>query len=223
MKTNHLIDILSTNLEPVKRGQVGKTLAWALIIGGGGRFRPDARHCRPAAGYRQWAKSGLPASEASVYAEPGWHGGRLAAQADAPRPRWPEAVRSAPSPFAALVGRRTCRACNPRPRSLERDDLWNGVADLPGLHTALCDHPVCCPDLGPLQGSAHEFETHGRDRGTSRRVRTGQLPMRSIAPVTRCRSSRSGMASPSSCAPSSARCSGPVCCDGDPIASLTTM
>ena len=34
MNTNRLIDILSTNLEPVKPGRVGKTLAWALIIGG---------------------------------------------------------------------------------------------------------------------------------------------------------------------------------------------
>jgi hypothetical protein len=34
MNTNRLIDILSTNLEPVKPGQIGKTLASALIIGG---------------------------------------------------------------------------------------------------------------------------------------------------------------------------------------------
>ncbi|SDR61784.1 hypothetical protein SAMN05519103_07618 [Rhizobiales bacterium GAS113] len=34
MKTDHLIRILSTNLEPVKRGQLGKTLAGALVIAG---------------------------------------------------------------------------------------------------------------------------------------------------------------------------------------------
>ena len=38
MKTDQLIDMLSTNLEPVKRGQVGKTLAWALVVGGAAAF-----------------------------------------------------------------------------------------------------------------------------------------------------------------------------------------
>jgi hypothetical protein len=38
VKTDQLIDMLSTNLEPVKRGQVGKTLAWALIVGGAAAF-----------------------------------------------------------------------------------------------------------------------------------------------------------------------------------------
>jgi hypothetical protein len=33
MKTDRLIDMLSTNLEPVKHGQVWKTLAGALVIG----------------------------------------------------------------------------------------------------------------------------------------------------------------------------------------------
>jgi len=33
MNTDRLIDILSTNLEPVKGGKVWKTLAWALVIG----------------------------------------------------------------------------------------------------------------------------------------------------------------------------------------------
>jgi hypothetical protein len=38
MKTDQLIDILSTNLEPVKRRQMRKTLALALIVGGTGAF-----------------------------------------------------------------------------------------------------------------------------------------------------------------------------------------
>jgi hypothetical protein len=38
MKTDHLIDMLSTNVETVKRGQLGKTLAWALAIGGAAAF-----------------------------------------------------------------------------------------------------------------------------------------------------------------------------------------
>jgi hypothetical protein len=38
MNTNRLIDILSTNLEPVKPGKVRKTLAWGLIIGGVAAF-----------------------------------------------------------------------------------------------------------------------------------------------------------------------------------------
>jgi hypothetical protein len=38
MKTEHLINILSTNLEPVKRGQLAKTLALALIVGGAAAF-----------------------------------------------------------------------------------------------------------------------------------------------------------------------------------------
>jgi hypothetical protein len=38
MKTDKLIDMLSTNLEPVKRGQVGKTLAWAIVAGGAAAF-----------------------------------------------------------------------------------------------------------------------------------------------------------------------------------------
>jgi hypothetical protein len=38
MKTDELIDMLSTNVEPVKSGQLGKTLAWALAIGGAASF-----------------------------------------------------------------------------------------------------------------------------------------------------------------------------------------
>jgi hypothetical protein len=38
MKTDQLIDMLSTNVEPVKSGQLGKTLAWALVIGGAASF-----------------------------------------------------------------------------------------------------------------------------------------------------------------------------------------
>jgi hypothetical protein len=38
MKTDHLINILSTNLEPVKQGQIAKTLALALIVGGAAAF-----------------------------------------------------------------------------------------------------------------------------------------------------------------------------------------
>ena len=38
MKTEHLINILSTNLEPVKRGQIAKTLALALLVGGAAAF-----------------------------------------------------------------------------------------------------------------------------------------------------------------------------------------
>ena len=38
MKTDQLIDMLSTNVEPVKRWQIGKTLAWALLVGGAASF-----------------------------------------------------------------------------------------------------------------------------------------------------------------------------------------
>jgi hypothetical protein len=38
MKTDQLIDMLSTNVEPVKHGQLGKALAWALVIGGAASF-----------------------------------------------------------------------------------------------------------------------------------------------------------------------------------------
>jgi hypothetical protein len=38
MKTDKLIDMLSTNLEPVKRGHVEKTLAWAIVAGGAAAF-----------------------------------------------------------------------------------------------------------------------------------------------------------------------------------------
>jgi hypothetical protein len=38
MKTEQLIDILSTNVESVKRGQVGRTLAAALAVGGVAAF-----------------------------------------------------------------------------------------------------------------------------------------------------------------------------------------
>ena len=38
MKTDQLIDMLSTNVEPVKSGQLGKTLAWGLVIGGAASF-----------------------------------------------------------------------------------------------------------------------------------------------------------------------------------------
>src|ERR1700674_3372046 len=38
MKTDELIDMLSTNVDPVKSGQLGKTLAWALAIGGMASF-----------------------------------------------------------------------------------------------------------------------------------------------------------------------------------------
>src|SRR6266853_262882 len=38
MKTDQLIDMLSTNVEPVQSGQLGKTLVWALVIGGAASF-----------------------------------------------------------------------------------------------------------------------------------------------------------------------------------------
>jgi hypothetical protein len=38
VKTDQFIEILSADLEPVKRGIVGKALAWALIIGGAAAF-----------------------------------------------------------------------------------------------------------------------------------------------------------------------------------------
>src|SRR5260370_8653767 len=38
MKTDQLINILSTNLEPAKRGQVAKTLTLAPIVGGAAAF-----------------------------------------------------------------------------------------------------------------------------------------------------------------------------------------
>ena len=38
MKTDQLIDMLSTNVEPVKGGQVWKPLIWALAIGGAASF-----------------------------------------------------------------------------------------------------------------------------------------------------------------------------------------
>ena len=38
MKTDQLIDMLSTNVEPVKSGQVWKPLIWALAIGGVASF-----------------------------------------------------------------------------------------------------------------------------------------------------------------------------------------
>ena len=38
MKTDQLIDMLSTNVEPVKSGQVSKRLLWALAIGGAASF-----------------------------------------------------------------------------------------------------------------------------------------------------------------------------------------
>jgi len=33
MKTDRLIEMLSTNVEPVERGQIGKVFAWALVAG----------------------------------------------------------------------------------------------------------------------------------------------------------------------------------------------
>ncbi len=38
MKTDQLIEMLSTNVEPVKSGQVWKPLVWALAIGGAASF-----------------------------------------------------------------------------------------------------------------------------------------------------------------------------------------
>jgi hypothetical protein len=38
MRTDRLIDMLSRNVEPAKNGQIGKTLAWALVIGGAASF-----------------------------------------------------------------------------------------------------------------------------------------------------------------------------------------
>lgn len=38
MKTDQLIDMLSTNVEPVKTGRLKKALVWALIVGGAGAF-----------------------------------------------------------------------------------------------------------------------------------------------------------------------------------------
>jgi hypothetical protein len=38
MKTDHLIDVLTTNLEPSSRGRLAKSLMWALVIGGVAAF-----------------------------------------------------------------------------------------------------------------------------------------------------------------------------------------
>jgi hypothetical protein len=38
MKTDQLIDMLSTNVEPVKAGRMKKTLFWALLLGGAAAF-----------------------------------------------------------------------------------------------------------------------------------------------------------------------------------------
>jgi len=38
MKTDRLIDMLSTNLEPIKEGRLKKTLVWALVVGGAAAF-----------------------------------------------------------------------------------------------------------------------------------------------------------------------------------------
>jgi hypothetical protein len=38
MKTDHLIDMLSTNLEPAQSGQLKKTLVLTLVVGGGAAF-----------------------------------------------------------------------------------------------------------------------------------------------------------------------------------------
>lgn len=38
MKTERLIDVLSTNLEPVKGKEIGRSLAWAIAIGGMAAF-----------------------------------------------------------------------------------------------------------------------------------------------------------------------------------------
>ena len=38
MKTDQLIDMLSTNVEPVQQGRLRKTLVWALVVGGGAAF-----------------------------------------------------------------------------------------------------------------------------------------------------------------------------------------
>src|SRR5882724_4722586 len=38
MKTDQLINMLSTNLEPVKSGQLGRTLVWALVVSGAAAF-----------------------------------------------------------------------------------------------------------------------------------------------------------------------------------------
>ena len=38
MNTDRLIDVLSANLEPVNRGQLGKALALAMVVGGVAAF-----------------------------------------------------------------------------------------------------------------------------------------------------------------------------------------
>jgi hypothetical protein len=38
MKTDQLIDMLSTNVEPVQQGRLRKTLVWALVVGGAAAF-----------------------------------------------------------------------------------------------------------------------------------------------------------------------------------------
>ena len=38
MNTDHVITMLSKNFEPVKAGQVGRALAWALVVGGAAAF-----------------------------------------------------------------------------------------------------------------------------------------------------------------------------------------
>ncbi len=91
MKTDQLIDFLSTNLEPVHGGQVRKTLALALIVGGVGAFcvmlgtvglRPDGMSHLGFLALRLVFTLGLIVFGAALLArlaQPGQSGRRLAA------------------------------------------------------------------------------------------------------------------------------------------------
>jgi len=167
MKTDQLINLLSTNLEPVKRGETKKTLTWTILAGG------LAAVClmlatvglRPGGG---WFLSGylllkllfmLILIGAGPRCSPNWS---APARMDASSTRsfcwrsgyWIGGRLRTPSRAAGCAG---------------PDDDGVAMGDLRLVHTAVCHRSVFSPDLGITQRSAYQFETHGSGRRTCRR------------------------------------------------------
>jgi hypothetical protein len=158
MKTDQLIDMLSTNVEPVQQGKLRKTLVWALVVGGAAAF------CLMLAtvGLRTGVTDGF---------LPGYLTLKLvftlsligvgAALLESLMRRWPGWAKTplvCVSSFLHCYMRSRCCAGIWAADGMGSRDFRNAVGDLPALYPALCGRPICSVDLGSAQRSTHEFE-----------------------------------------------------------------
>ena len=170
MKTDDLIAMLSTNVEPVARRQVVRTLGAAVAIGAAVAvvgvilalgIRADLAQASALASLRHEARL-----------HPGNPGSRVGLP-DQAGTSWRRATNAARIIRAAI--RRHHAPCCGQPRlgpelPLERDDRRRPMARMSHIHSAHRRRAVCRDRLGGAADGADRPCAHGRDRRSRRRL-----------------------------------------------------